>query len=275
MITRPVVAGTDGSEESLSAVEWAALEARRRQAPLRIVSAVAAPHGLGLSAHAACARALSEAATRTWEVAPGLVIDTDVLNGPPALAVTDSGTGAQLLVVGARGAGGFAAMLLGSVSRYVAMHAACPVAVVHEESSALHREIAVGVGHQDGTGAALAFAFDEAQRRHATLAAVHCWEPLTGGGPERAGREQAAAAATGQALSETMDQWREKYPEVQVRQDVVGGHPGRVLALYAARTDLVVIGRSARGDTGPVIGAVQHSLLGHARGPVVVVPSRD
>jgi nucleotide-binding universal stress UspA family protein len=273
------VAGTDGSEESLSAVEWAALEARRRQAPLRIVSAVAAPpwvrapHGPGLSARAACARALSEAATRTWEVAPGLVIDTDVLNGPPALAVADSGTGAQLLVVGARGAGGFAAMLLGSVSRYVAMHAACPVAMVREETSALHREIAVGVGHQDGTGAALGFAFDEAQRRHATLAAVHCWGPPTGGGPERADQEQAAAAATGQALSETLDQWREKYPEVHGRMSCAA--PGRVLALYAARTDLVVIGRSARGGTGPVIGAVQHSLLGHARGPVVVVPSRD
>ena len=51
-------------------------------------------------------------------------------------------------------------MLLGSVSRYVAMHAACPVAVVREETSGLHREIAVGVGHQEGTGAALAFAFD-------------------------------------------------------------------------------------------------------------------
>jgi nucleotide-binding universal stress UspA family protein len=275
------VAGTDGSEESLIAVEWAALEARRRRTPLRIVSAVAAPprvrapHVPELSARAACARALSVAATRTREVAPGLVIDTDVLNGPPALAVADSGSEAQLLVVGARGAGGFAAMLLGSVSRYVAMHAACPVAVVREETSALHREIAVGVGHPDGTGAALAFAFDEAQRRHATLAVVHCWGPLTDGSPEQASWEQPAAVAAGRALSELLDQWREKYPEVQVRQDVVRGHPGRVLALYAARADLVVIGRSARADTGPVIGAVQHSLLGHARGPVAVVPASD
>jgi nucleotide-binding universal stress UspA family protein len=55
----------------------------------------------------------------------------------------------------------------------------------------------------------------------------------------------------------------------------VRGHPGRILAWYSVRADLVVIGRSAQGGTGPVIGAVGHSLLGHARGPVIVVPSRD
>jgi glyceraldehyde 3-phosphate dehydrogenase-like protein len=55
------------------------------------------------------------------EVAPGLLIDTGLLPvAPPALAVTDSGSGALMLVVGARGAGGFAAMVLGSVSRYTA-----------------------------------------------------------------------------------------------------------------------------------------------------------
>jgi nucleotide-binding universal stress UspA family protein len=278
MAVRPVVAGTDGSEESLRAVEWAALEARRRRAPLRIVSAMAAPppvrayHASGLSARAACARALSEAATRTWEVAPDLVIDIDLLAGPPALAVTDSGSGALMIVVGARGAGGFASMLLGSVSRYVAMHAACPVAVVREEASAVHREIVVGVCGSRGTDAALAFGHDEAARRGATLAAVHCWWPFAGSlEPDRPER---AAAAADRALSEILAPWREKYPEVPVRQDTVRGHPGRILAWYSARADLVVIGRSAQGGTGPVIGAVQHSLLGHACGPVAVIPSQ-
>lgn len=144
MTMRPVVTGTDGSEESMRAVEWAALEARRLRAPLRIVSAVATPplvrayHTPGPDVRGACARALSEAATRTWQIAPDLVIGTDLLAGPPAPTVADSGSGAQLLVVGARGAGGFAAMLLGSVSRYVAMHAACPVVVVREETGAVH-----------------------------------------------------------------------------------------------------------------------------------------
>jgi nucleotide-binding universal stress UspA family protein len=277
MTTRPVVAGTDGSEESMRAVEWAALEARRLRAPLRIVSAIAtpplvrAPRIPGLDVRGACARALSEAATRTWEIAPDLVIETGLLAGPPASAVADSGGGAQLLVVGARGAGGFAAMLLGSVSRYVAMHAGCPVVIVREETSAVHREIVLGVRGSHGTDEALAFAFDEAARREATLAAVHCWWPFAGS-LEPDDPEHAAVAAD-QALGEILEPWREKYPEVQVRQDAVRGHPGRVLSWYSARADLVVIARSAHGGTGPVIGAVQHSLLGHARGPVAVVPS--
>jgi nucleotide-binding universal stress UspA family protein len=199
------------------------------------------------------------------------VIDIDLLSGPPALAVTDSGSGALMIVVGARGAGGFASMLLGSVSRYVAMHAACPVAVVREETSAVHREIAVGVCGSHGTDAALAFGYDEAARRGATLAAVHCWRPFAG--PLEPDRPERAAAAD-RALSEILAPWREKYPEVPVRQDTVRGHPGRILTWYSARADLVVIGRSPQGSTRPVIGAVQHSLLGHACGPVAVVPSQ-
>lgn len=279
MTTRPVVAGTDGSEESLSAVEWAALEARRRQAPLRIVSAVATPplvrayHVPGLNARGGCARALSDAVTRTWEIAPDVVVDTDLLAGSPAPAVADSGSGALMLVVGARGAGGFTAMLLGSVSRYVAMHAACPVAVVREETSAVHREIVVGAGGSHSSDAALAFGFDEAAQRGATLVAVHCWWPPAGSlEPDR---PEPATAAADRALSEILEPWHEKYPKVPVRQDTVRGHPGRILAWYSARADLVVIGRSAQGGTGPVIGAVQHSLLGHACGPVIVIPSRD
>ncbi len=63
--------------------------------------------------------------------------------------------------------------------------------------------------------------------------------------------------------------WREKYPHVPVRHDVIHDYPAQVLASYSARADLVVIGRHG----GPIIGSVQHVLLEHARGPVAVVPS--
>ena len=79
---------------------------------------------------------------------------------PPAVAVADSGSGASMLVVGARGAGGFAAMMLGSVSRHVAAWAPCPVVVVREETTAVHREIVVGVRDPEYATRALAFAFD-------------------------------------------------------------------------------------------------------------------
>src|SRR6516165_1867525 len=183
MAAKPVVVGVDGSEESLRAVEWAALEARRHSAPLRIVSAPASvprmhalstsPEEIACALRGIAARALDAAITRSEEVAPGLPLTTGLLSGPPALAVADSGAGAAMLVVGARGAGGFAAMMLGSVSRYVASRAPSPVVVVREENMAVHREIAVGVRDPQDTSAALTFAFEEAALRHADLVVVH------------------------------------------------------------------------------------------------------
>ena len=124
--------------ESLRAVEWAAGEAVRHAAPLRIVSAASLPPRMtGLEVRperdyvadlvrAERDRALDAAASLAARAAPGLVIVTDPLPGPPAQAVTESGSGASMLVVGSRGAGAFTAMTLGSVSRYAAAHAVLP-----------------------------------------------------------------------------------------------------------------------------------------------------
>src|SRR5439155_219391 len=156
MATKPVTVGVDGSEESLRAVEWAALEARRHGTSLRIVSAPAelprlrayqaSPGEIAAALRGIAARSLDAAITRSEEVAPGLPIETGLLSGPSAVAVADSGAGASMLVVGARGAGGFAAMMLGSVSRHVAAWAPCPVVVVREEATAVHRQIASPAG---------------------------------------------------------------------------------------------------------------------------------
>ena len=92
METKPVVVGVDGSEESLLAAEWAAMEAKRHGLPLRIVSAPAlvprmracqvSPTTVASMLRGASARALDTAVTRAEDVAPGLEITTDVLSGP-------------------------------------------------------------------------------------------------------------------------------------------------------------------------------------------------
>jgi len=291
MATRPVVVGVDGSEESLRAAEWAVMEAARHGAPLRIVSAPAllprkhsrdiAPQTVANALRGMSARGLAEAITRSTEIIPGMLIDTDLLTGPPAVAVTGSGAGALMLVVGARGAGGFAAMRLGSVSTYTAMHASCPVIVAREETCNVTGEVAVGIRDPHDTSATLAFAFEEAALRGATLAAVHAWYglPSTLGGPlsaevtDRTADPAEILAEASQDLSDALREWRDKYPHVTVRHDVVHGHPARVLARYTTRADLVVIGRHGGPATGPVIGGVQQAVLHHAHGPVAVVPS--
>ncbi len=291
MATRPIVVGVDGSEESLRAAEWAATEAVRHSAPLRIVSAPAipprmrvydsAPQTVANALRGMSARAIGEAITRSEEVTSKLVIDTDLLAGAPAVAVTDSSAGSLMLVVGARGAGGFAAMLLGSVSRYAAMHASCPVVVVRQETCAVSREVVVGIRDPHDTIGPLAFAFEEAALRGATLVAVHSWywfhpafvPPRDGEATRQPADLAQISAEASRHLGDALEKWRDKYPAVPVRLDVVRGHPASVLASYSARADLVVIGRRGGPVTGPAVGAVQHAVLHHAHGPVAVVPS--
>ena len=289
MTTKPVVVGVDGSEESLLAAEWAAMEANRHRLPLRIVSAPAmaprthssqvSPATIASVLRGASARALRTAVTRAEEVAPGLEIATDLLSGPPALAVTGTGSGAAMLVVGARGAGGFAAMILGSVGRYAALRAACPAIVVRQASTAVHQEVAVGVRDPQDTTEALTSAFEEASVRHADLMVVHAWylfpsalrAPVDQDAREIRFHPQQISDEASRGLSASLSRWRDKYPDVRIRHDIVHGHPARVLANYSARADLVVIGRHG----SPGIGSIQHALLDHARGPVAIVPVGD
>src|SRR5580692_9085900 len=287
MSAKPMVAATDGSEESLRAVDWAAREAVLRGAPLRIVSAAAelsgmmgrhdGPHVETVTDVLAENRdqALATAAARAAKVSPDLLVDTDRLPGAPAEAVAESGSGALMLVVGSRGVGAFRALILGSVSRYAATHAPCPVVVVREEIGAAHRQVGVGIGGLEGNTAALTFAFEEAALRKASLVAVHAWQT-----PQSdISRAGIAFAAPGRNVLETeatrqldalLDEWRDKYPDVPVSRDVVHGHPGRILSGLSARADLVVLGRDP-AHHGP--GRVIHAVLNHAHGPIVTVPS--
>ncbi len=292
MTAKPVIAGTDGSAESLRAVDWAVREAVLRGLPLRIVAAAAMPPRMierhrqdvgGLSTVSDVLRrdrdrALGTAAERAAATAPDLLIDVDELTGAPSHALTEAASGASMLVVGSRGVGAFTALLLGSVSHYVSAHATCPVVVVREETTAVHRQVVVGIGDPARGAAALAFAFEEASLRHASLIAVHAldlprgeiatasWDLATPGRP-------ALEATAARELEAMLADWQGKYPDVPVSHDVVRGHPGRALVGLSARADLVVLGRHPGHGPLPEPGAVRHAVLNHAHGPVVTVPS--
>lgn len=293
MATGAIIVGTDGSAQSLQAVEWAAREAVLRDTALRIVSVPALPPLM--SRHqpegtpetvadvviGSYERALATAAERAAELEPGLTPEAHLRSGPPAEALTNAAASGSMLVVGSRGAGSFSALMLGSVSRYVALHAPCPVVVVREETMAVSREIAMGIGDPGQATDALRFAFEEASLRKAGLLVLHAWHwPLPGSGPMGAltAAERAAVHAsqvtsdTAIRLSELVASLQESYPEVQVSTDVVHGHPARMLAEASARADLVVIGRRPAGATGSGTRSVVHALLSHAHGPVAVVP---
>jgi nucleotide-binding universal stress UspA family protein len=290
MAGKPIVAGTDGSEESLRAVEWAAREAVLRGLRLKIVSGATLPPRM-MAHHAATGvdtvadtaqkdrdQALATAAGRASVAAPGVLVDVEELSRAPAYALTEAGSDATMLVVGARGVGGFAAMILGSVTQYVSAHATCPVVVVREETTTADRQVGVGIGDPAHSAAALAYAFEEAALRKASLIAVHAWDAPRGQigpavwaltTPGKPSLEEEAA----RQLESLLADWADKYPDVQVSHDFVRAHPGRALVGLSARADLVVIGRHTKHGTLPGPGAVRHAVLHHAHGPVVTVPS--
>jgi nucleotide-binding universal stress UspA family protein len=141
-----VVVGVDGSSCSLEALKYAVDEAKRRGAHLRIVSAWSLPpmtYAGGLAAgvdstvfREAAEAASADAVTQARQTDAGLVIDAVVPEQSPTAALLEAAEGADLLVVGSRGHGGFASLLLGSVSTQLAQHAPCPITIIHSGKSA-------------------------------------------------------------------------------------------------------------------------------------------
>ncbi len=139
-----IVVGIDGSDQSREALEWAIGEARLRGAKLEVVHAWIWP---SLSSEHPSFPAITDPdleakaflAKFTKEVlekvpASDLEIEELTLVGPAALVLDEQAEGADLLVVGARGHGGFTGLLLGSVSQQVTHHAPCPVVIIRKHS---------------------------------------------------------------------------------------------------------------------------------------------
>jgi nucleotide-binding universal stress UspA family protein len=134
-----IVVGIDGSEESRRALDWACREAQLRHADLEVVHAHSASWEYGAVPMAVVPIQEIEASHRKLmkdEVAEarrhntGIRIEQFLVNDMPAHALVEQAKGAELLVVGSRGRGGFTGLLLGSVSQHVSHHAPCPVVIV-------------------------------------------------------------------------------------------------------------------------------------------------
>lgn len=135
-----IVVGVDGSEAARDALRWAVAEAQFRGARLQVVHAWQFPYvgptpfgGMAIDQGdlEASARAQLDHAVEGVDLA-GMAAPAEMLvvNRTPATALVEAAQGADLLVVGTRGHGGFAGLLLGSVSQQVAHHAPCPVVIV-------------------------------------------------------------------------------------------------------------------------------------------------
>lgn len=137
-----IVVGVDGSPEAAAALQWALDEARLRKASLEVVHAWQFPAAVDLVGAAAddLVRDMQQAAADlldrvTDAVAgadPDVEVERHVVEGGAAASLVNAAASADLLVVGTRGRGGFAGLLLGSVAHQCLHHAPCPVVVVRD-----------------------------------------------------------------------------------------------------------------------------------------------
>ncbi|MFI6875540.1 universal stress protein [Streptomyces sp. NPDC050400] len=291
---RPIVAGIDGSREARAAAEWAAREALRRQRPLRLIHA-----GEGLPPDGSAAtlpelrapqdlaqQVLRTTAEQLTDCHPELMLTTVQVRRPPAPALISETRHAELLVLGNQGLGSVGGVLVGSVARATVGHAACPLVLVragftaaderlpvHDGALVPSRDVTLAVDVAAGCEGVVEFAFREAELRRAPVRAVYVWHvPFTTAMPDPEHRAALRAEAD-RSLVAMLRPWREKFPQVPVRDSVLEGRPAHQVGRAARGAGLLVVGRrTRRRAVGSRTGPVAHALIHHAACPVAVVP---
>ncbi|MBQ0825953.1 universal stress protein [Streptomyces tagetis] len=272
-----VAVGVDGSPTSVRALDRAAREAERRGTALRVVYAVPdrdeAPPVLAF------------AAARVRRRHPRLDVETDAAEGGAVRALERASGAALLTVVGTRGLGPVAGLLLGSVTSRLAVRTLGPLLVVRGEprrGRPAGDTGAVLVGLEDDTGAAVAAcAFEEAERRDVPLTVLHVGEhrhavpeprTLVPGG-RTGGREALRGRAEESAVRRGTARLRALYPRVDVESRTAAGRAAPALLAAAREAALVVVGVPRDGRL-PRSGTLAHALLHRAPCPVLIVPGR-
>ncbi|MFJ9709398.1 universal stress protein [Streptomyces sp. NPDC101234] len=281
----PIVVGIAPDPGLRTALTWAADEAARRRLPLRVVHAEGVPtrgyrgrevppswEEWNAALHKEGRQLLDEATAFVVARQPDVRTDTLLAEGDPVWVLREQSREATAVVLGSRHLSRTQEVFgSASVAIPVMAHARCPVVVVPEPEH-VPREpgyFVVGVDGSEHGAAAVDLAFEEAALHGARLRALYVWQP----GPLRIFDEHEPQEEARRLLSEIVAGRQARYPEVELRHEVVVGHPVQVLADASADALGLVVGTRGRGGfTGMLLGSVSQGVLHHARCPILVVP---
>jgi nucleotide-binding universal stress UspA family protein len=286
-----IVVGVDGSTGSMQAVDWGADQAALEGRPLALLHSVGlldtratywldragVDHGrllaeISLAGHTI----LDDAAENALRSHPELEVRRVLRHVDPRQALLSAAEHARLTVLGSRGRGPVASLLLGSVSVSVSKHASGPVVVVRP------RVVGHGGGgivvSTDGTEQsrpAVELAFEIADFRRQPLTVVHCFwdatkvsEGVWDVADDESGLEDERAR-----LSEAVAGLREVHPDVKVRLQLTRGFEDQRLLRASSDADLVVIGAKGIGLLADLVyGSLASAVVEHAHCAVAVVP---
>jgi nucleotide-binding universal stress UspA family protein len=259
----PVVVGADGSDCGLRAVRWAAEDAARRGAPLRIVHASRhlGRRGVAGSPAAELPRArgaTAQAYTVAVHTAPSVAVSTELVPGEPVAALLRAAEDAQLVVLGITTTGAADELVLASVAQRVAARSPRPVVVVPRSrpgGTGSRPNVAVlGLGEREDDEPVVAFATEAALRTNQPLLVLHT-HPDDGG-------EWGADSP----------RWAERWPDLRVTHTPVPGPTGGRVLAAACPTPLMAMSAGHGGLLHRPLDGLHRWLLRHCTSPMVFVP---
>jgi nucleotide-binding universal stress UspA family protein len=284
------VVGIDGSDCAENALRWAEANAPGRATALELVTAWQTPVSGAYpmsgpvvaqfdddDLRRAAAAEVERLAERTrTEVA--MPVQPLVGHGSAATVLLDAATEGSMLVIGSRGRGGFARLLLGSTSTQCATHATVPTVVVPSDAEPVPAQrVLVGCDGSPNSMAALRWAIGFAAP-HTTVTVVWVWDatPLAVGADAFFFPDASDLAAERfnhlvESVAAEADDRR-----VTLEREFVRGTARSALSEAAENTDMLVVGARGHGAVGSaLLGSVSTWLLHHVHRPIAVVPFAD
>lgn len=286
MTLREIVVGIDGSSESTAAVAWAAAEAVKRAARLRIVRAwqvetrgrfhfTATPIPDTATDPAKQAREQADhAAALARESSPELDVRVEARGGPAAWTLIENSKDALMLVIGATTRDGLDRAVFGSVTTHAVAHARCPVVIVRGTqdpsplAATLRRSVVLGFDFSSDALVAAEFAFVFAELHGLNVVAVEVSPPIDA--PVGSASDDIARAEA--RIDEALRPLAAAHPGVGLTPTIARGRPAHVLLEEGARAELLVVGSRGLGRfEGLLLGSVGAALAQHARRPLAIV----
>lgn len=289
--TGDIVVGIDGSSGADHALEWAIVEATHAGRGITLVRSLTPMSTAERSwltradiptadierhAYHSAEGLLREKEKLIAEWNPGIDVSTVVCHQDPRIALAELSEHAYQLVVGSRGHGRVAALLLGSVSEALTHSARCPVVVVRPRTGPESDPgVVVGLSTAEGSGPALAAGFAEAAVRGTPLIVALCvWDGFYVMGRWGEPVEKSPGLSELEAVVvDSVDGLRRQYPEVPATVLVAQGSVTHCFLDVSRTRDLLVVGRPRAHGWGAMgVGSIATTLVAHAGVPVMVVP---
>jgi nucleotide-binding universal stress UspA family protein len=269
-----VVAGVDGSAESLAAARYAEAAAQLRDCDLLLVHAFPVPPPMtaretvaAMSAARTEAEKLLASVARQLAVSPGVQVHTLVEPGDATMVLEAVARRSEMLVLGRDDVSWGERILRGAVTAEVARRVSCPVVVVPRGWHAGHvgkaHPVVVALDADTSAESALGVAFREAQLRQTRLLVLHA-EPI--------GRSARDVAAAGFDLAVLLSNWKQDHPDVTASTTLVSGDPNAELVRWSRSAAVLVVGRPHRHGWGSWMGSVAHSVMRQTHCPLIIAP---